>query len=68
MYVHLREREVEAVLRELLVDLLIHVIQHIPIVGDFGLGPDDEGHLAVVEALNSDHRPVVGLGNQRLEF
>ena len=41
MHVELRIREVDAVLGQLLVELLIHVIEHLPVVGNLGAGEGD---------------------------
>ena len=64
MYIHLREGEADAVLRELLVNLLVHFIQDAPVVGNLGPCPDDEGHLAVVQTLDIDRGRVIGFGKQ----
>ena len=60
----MREGEADAVLRQLLVDLLVDVVEHVPVVGNLGPGAHDERHLAVVKALDGDHGRIVGLGQQ----
>ena len=52
-------------LRQLLVQLLVDVVEDVPVVGNLGPGAHDERHLALVQALDGDHRRIIGLGQQR---
>ena len=64
MDIHLREGEVDAMLRELLVNLLVDSIEHVPIVGDFGPCTHDERHLAIVQTLDIHAWRVIGFRYQ----
>ena len=55
-------------LRQLLVEAFIHVIEHLPVVGNLGPCAHNQCHLTLVEALHIDRRQVIGLGHQGSEL